>query len=209
MHRCARREIDQIISLNRERVRFRPSRKPQRMSIIPVVRGIFLTRRRSNYCAGRIYPSLSFPRAPRAPRLFCKHSGSTWAHGDVANRLIIGTLEGSLLFTVPRSRRIAPAEKFCGIWEVSGVRGADLLFASAIYRCIACLESFSGHDLILLIKTNEKKLKFKLSKFKLFRRYLTFKLWSRIKIYHLRKIILEAASKLLCWLIELYLLQNL
>lgn len=56
MHRCARREIDQIISLNRGRVRFQPSRKLQRMSIIPVVRGIFLTRRRSNYCAGQNLP---------------------------------------------------------------------------------------------------------------------------------------------------------
>jgi len=63
-------------------------------------------------------PSLPFfPFPSRATRLFCKHSGNTWAHGDVANRLIIGAL-----FIVPCSKRIAPMEKFRGIWEVSRTR---------------------------------------------------------------------------------------
>jgi len=132
MHRCAEREIDQIISLNRGRVRFRPPRKPQRMSIIPVVRGIFLTRRRSNYYAGRGSPSLSLSLSLSLSRPsiesyvsilqtfegICGHTVSD----DVANQLIIGPLEGSLLFTVQRLRRITPVEKFCRIWEVNRAR---------------------------------------------------------------------------------------
>lgn len=153
MRRCARREIDQIISLNRGRVRFQPPYKPRRTSITPVVRGIFSTRRRSNYCADRVSrfsPSLS--RTPRATRLFCKHSKSTCAHGDAANRLIMGAFEGSLLFAVPRLRRIALAEKFRGIWEVSSA--PDLLLASAIDA--SPVSRASWNDLILLIKSNEK-----------------------------------------------------
>lgn len=203
MHRCARREIDQIISLNRGRVRFQPSRKLQRMSIIPVVRGIFLTRRRSNYCADQNLPFSLFLLHTESDASILQTFGEYGAHGDAAKRLIIGAFEGSLLFTVLRSRRIALAEKFRGIWEVSS-GGPSFRFG---YRCIACLESFSGNDLILLIKTNEKKLKLKLSKSELFRKS-NCKLRSRIKIYHLRKIILKAAPELLSWLIELYLLQN-
>lgn len=50
----------------------------------------------------------------------------TW----VANRLIMGAFEGPPLFTRLRSRRIALAEKFRGIWEVS--RGGPPFLTSAI-----------------------------------------------------------------------------
>lgn len=113
----------------------------------------------------RVFPSPSFSRASRGTRLFCKRSGEyvdTRRRGKPIDHW--GALEGSLLFIVPRSRRIALAEKFRRIWEVSS-GGPSFRFG---YRCIACLESFSANDLILLIKTNEKKLKFKLSKVQTF-----------------------------------------
>lgn len=124
---CTTRDRSNYLVKSRESSFPTPAQTP--VNVIPVVRGIFLTQRRSNYCAGRVSPSLSFCRTPRATRLFCKHSESTWAHGDAENRLIIGALEGSLFFIVPRSRRIALAEKFRrNLERVAG----NLLFASAI-----------------------------------------------------------------------------
>lgn len=131
MHRCARREIDQIISLNRGRVRFQPPRKPQRMSIIPVVRGIFLTRRRSNYCASRESSLLPLFPARREERVyFTNIRGSTWTHGDAANRLIIGGHSRALYFLSCRAQEELLSRK--SFVEFGKWVAADLLFASAI-----------------------------------------------------------------------------
>lgn len=60
---------------------------------------------------------------------------------DVANRLIIGALKGSLLFTVPRLRRITLVEKFCRIWEVNRARQTFFSLRLSTHRLSR--ESFS------------------------------------------------------------------
>lgn len=181
-----------------------PRANLQRMSIIPVVRGIFLTRRRSNYYAGQNLLSLFFPHTENDASIL--QTFGEYVGTRRRSKTIDHSGHSRALYFLPcrAQEELLSRKSFVefGKWVA-----ADLLFASAI-DASACLESFSGNDLILLIKTNEKKLKFKLSKSKLFRKS-NCKLRSRIKIYHLRKIILKAAPELLSWLIELYLLQNL
>jgi len=178
---CACREIDQIISLNRGRVRFqsplllppllyRPfprPRKPQSTSITPVVRGIFSTRRRSNYCTSRVPLSLSlslplflplpyFPRMSRVTRLFCKHSYEyVRTHRRRGRPIDRGGLSKAF-FTFCRmcSRRIALAEKLREIWRASS-NGGLLVDHRRILRSE---NSSLENGLIFLIESNEKKI---------------------------------------------------
>lgn len=158
MRRCARREIDQIISLNRGREFVStPPRKPRRTSITPIVRGIFSTRRRSNYCAGSVPPSLPFSCTARGRRVYFANISRLRVHTRRRGKPIdhVGVRE---LSTFCR----APLKKNCSRRKVSRNFGswvaADLLLVSAIDA--SPVSRAPRNDLILLIKSNGKKIKF-------------------------------------------------
>lgn len=121
MRRCARREIDQIISLNRGRESSFPTPFPLAQTPAHVDHS-----RRTWYFFNpaaiellrrfRVLPSSLFPpRAKGATRLFCKHFETTCAHnGDAANRLIMWASERALYFL-----RCRALKKNCSRGKVS------------------------------------------------------------------------------------------
>lgn len=119
-----------------------PRANPGARRSLPVVRGIFSTRRRSNYCTGSESLPLSLSRA-------CQESDASilqtfrdyvCTHGDEANRLIMWAFESSFYFLPCRAQEeLLSWKSFAEFRKLSSGRPPSRFG----YRCIACLESSS------------------------------------------------------------------